>query len=328
MAVNPPGVNLEGLQGLSAKRLAGCTGSIVCGDAVVALDSLVQQGERFDVIIADPPYNIGKDFGQGKGAMPLDKYVEWSVAWIRDCLELLTESGLLYVYGFPEYVAHIAVRFPLHQQRWLVWHYTNKTAPRSKFWQRSHESIVCLWKREHARPKLEVDQIREPYTEGFLINSAGKVRTNTPSRYQRTGSKTTYVAHVEGALPRDVIKLAALAGGAGRAERWFMCRTCDDNVYPPSALEAHRDHRTLKHPTQKPQALTQRLIRSRIIGTQGRLLIPFAGSGSECVVANRMGVEFLGIEINPVFVDFAQKWLRSTAAESANDAKTPLGSSL
>ena len=56
-------------------------------------------------------------------------------------------------------------------------------------------------------------------------------------------------------------------------------------------------------------ALTQRLLRSCINGSGGRLLVPFAGSGSECVVAQRLGVAWLGIEINPEYGELARKWL-------------------
>ena len=38
--------------------------------------------------------------------------------------------------------------------------------------------------------------------------------------------------------------------------------------------------------------------------------MPFAGSGSECVVAAQLGVEWLGIEKNGEYVAFAKKWLR------------------
>ena len=34
------------------------------------------------IIIADPPYNIGKDFGNNKDKMELDKYLEWCDNWI------------------------------------------------------------------------------------------------------------------------------------------------------------------------------------------------------------------------------------------------------
>ena len=285
------------------------TNAIIVADTTKILPRLIKTGKQYQVIIADPPYNIGKDFGNNTEVMPIDDYVDWSVSWIEHCLQLLTDDGLLYLYGFPEIVARISVRFPIHEQRWLVWHYTNKTVPSLKFWQRSHETILCLWKPNMPRTDLEIDQIREPYTKSFLKNAAGKERKDTPSRYGSSGKTTIYNAHKNGALPRDVIKIPALAGGAGRAERWFMCRTCGSKIYPPSDLSEHREHDILKHPTQKPMELTRRLILSRINGSEGKVLVPFAGSGSECVVAQALRTEYLGIEINPEFADFAKKWL-------------------
>ena len=283
---------------------------VINGDAIVVLKELRERGERFDVIIADPPYNIGKDFGKGKDVLPMQEYISWVGGWMADCFDLLADEGLLYLYGLPEIIARIAVLHPVDEQRWLVWHYTNKAVPSSRFWQRSHETILCLWTPGRNRPALELDQIREPYTDNFLKN-AGRERKDTPSRYGGPGRRTTYNAHENGALPRDVLKVPALAGGAGRSERWFVCRSCDGVLYPPGQLVEHRDHDILKHPTQKPMALTRRLIMSRINGKGGRVLIPFAGSGSECVVAQELGVEYLGIELNSEYVDFANQWLAS-----------------
>ncbi len=283
--------------------------TIIVGDTTKVLPQLIKNKKQYHVIIADPPYNIGKDFGNNSASMPVDDYVKWAKSWIQDCLHLLTDDGLFYLYGLPEIIARISACFPIREQRWLAWHYTNKTVPSLKFWQRSHETILCLWKPNIPRPDLEIDQIREAYTVSFLKNAAGKERKNTPSRYGSSGKTTIYQAHKNGALPRDVIKVPALAGGAGRAERWFICRTCASQIYPPENLSEHREHDILKHPTQKPMELTRRLIQSRINGEGGKVLIPFAGSGSECIVARSLGVEYLGIEINPEFVDFATKWL-------------------
>lgn len=266
---------------------------------------------KFDVVIADPPYNIGKDFGNNSDNMHINDYVKWSVKWINKCLKLLAHNGVVYVYGFPEILARIAVQYSFGEQRWLAWHYTNKAVPSSTFWQRSHESILCLWEPGTKRPVLEIDQIREPYSETFLNNASGKVRKGTHGRFGgKSGRETIYKAHEGGALPRDVIKIPALAGGAGASERWFMCLDCDKQVFAPSEIKNHREHDTLKHPTQKPLALTKRLIQSRINGNQGRTLVPFAGSGSECVAAKELGVEYLGIELNPLYVDFANQWLK------------------
>ena len=283
-------------------------GAILHGDASAILKQLLDQDARYDVIIADPPYNIGKDFGNDYAPMPIDEYIQWTAGWVNDCLELLTDDGLVYIYGFPEIIARVSARYPLEMQRWLVWHYTNKAAPLSRFWQRSHEAILCMWKPGRNRPDIELDQIREPYTAAY-IRTAGQVRKSTPSRYGGDEKDTVYNAHVNGALPRDVINVPALAGRAGMSERWFICNTCSGEMYQPQELINHRNHDVFKHPTQKPMELTRRLIRSRINGTNGRVLVPFAGSGSECVVAQALGIEYLGIEINPEYVAFARKWL-------------------
>lgn len=263
---------------------------------------------NYSVIIADPPYNIGKDFGNDSDCQTMEEYLSWTDKWVALCKELLNENGILYIYGFSEILARIAVRHPIEQQRWLVWHYTNKTVPGSTFWQRSHESILCLWHK--VKPTLEVDQIREEYSDNYK-KCIGRVRKGTPSRFGN-GKETIYNGHKNGALPRDVIKLPALAGGAGRNERWFKCRTCNNKLYPPQFLNEHVEHDILKHPTQKPMALTRKLICSGINGS-GSLLIPFAGSGSECVVAQSLDVDYVGVEINEEYVDFAKQWILCTA---------------
>ena len=263
---------------------------------------------KFDVVIADPPYNIGKDFGTTEDKMPITEYVPWCNQWLGQCFRLLADNGLVYVYGFHEVLARIAVEYPIEEQRWLAWHYTNKAVPSSKFWQRSHEAILCLWKPGTKRPPLEIEQIREPYTPHFL-KCAGKQRKGTKGRYASSGKQTIY-ADNGGALPRDMIDIPALAGGAGRAERWFACRDCGGQVKPPHELAEHTGHDVMKHPTQKPLELSRRLIQSRINGNAGRTLIPFAGSGSECVVARSLGVPYLGIEINPEYARFGRSWVK------------------
>lgn len=279
---------------------------VQCRDVLPFLQS-IPQSNLFDVIIADPPYNIGKDFGNDSDIQLLPDYLHWCEKWISECLRLVKESSPIYIYGYPEHLAHIAVLYPAAMQRWLVWHYTNKAVPSSKFWQRSHESILCLWKGD--RPKLNVDALREEYTETFLKNAAGKARKDTHCRYGRKGAKTIYIAHPKGALPRDVVKVAALAGGAGFRERWFYCKDCAD-LFSPRESGAHQEHQTIKHPTQKPLTLGSKLISSAAV-SGGYVLIPFAGSGSECVAAQKLDVNFVASEINQDYALLANEWLKA-----------------
>jgi len=58
--------------------------------------------------------------------------------------------------------------------------------------------------------------------------------------------------------------------------------------------------------------LTKKLILSRINKKiKGNLLVPFAGSGSECIVAKKLGISFMATEINPEYVKFTKSWLRN-----------------
>ncbi|MCE8163355.1 MAG: site-specific DNA-methyltransferase [Candidatus Moeniiplasma glomeromycotorum] len=289
---------------------------IIEGDVIKVLKKL-DKNNKFDVIIADPPYNIGKDFGNNIDYKELQNYINWTKNWIEQCLELLSDDGLIYVYGFSEILARVASQFPLEKQRFLIWYYTNKTSPSSNFWQRSHEAILCLWKNK--RPNLEINQIREPYSSEYLKFN-GKERTNTKGRF---GNKiTTYKVNGKGALPRDVITVPALAGGAGMVERHFMCKDCDKNLYHSREKKNHENHNLITHPTQKPIQLAERLIFSRIngdhrssnllkkgAGYKGRVLVPFVGSGSECIVAEVHNIEYVGIEINPEYIEYANKWI-------------------
>jgi len=260
------------------------------------------------IIIADPPYNIGKDFGNNKDKRKIDEYLKWCDEWVAECARILKPNGTLFIYGFSEILAFLFVRIPLHK-RWLVWHYTNKNMPTNKFWQRSHESIICCWKE---RPIFNLDDVREPYTDGFLNGSAGKVRPATSiGRLSKSGKETIYNAHPRGALPRDVIKIPTLAGGSGISERWFLCKTCE-KVYNPQKLKEHKKHDTIKHPTQKPLDLSERLIKSAKPNKNGLVLVPFAGSGSECVIAKKLNIDYLGFEINPDYIQIAEARLKET----------------
>ncbi len=271
-------------------------------DVVIFLQS-IHNYDSFDLAIIDPPYNIGKNFGNNKDTMDIKDYIHWSLIYLNECFRLIKPSCPIYIYGYPEILSYIAVKYPIENQRWLAWHYTNKTVPSSKFWQRSFESILCLWKGD--KPKLKVDDIREDYTDGFLKNAAGKVRKSRKCRYSKGNSETIYQAHEKGALPRDVIKIPALAGGAGYSERIFYCQDCE-MLCRQKDKQNHSHCSIVDHPTQKPFKVTEKLIKA---SAPGNVLIPFAGTGSECVMAKKMGVDFYSTEINPEYVKLANKWI-------------------
>ena len=255
----------------------------------------------FDIIISDPPYNIGKDFGNDSDKMNMGDCLDLSKTWIEEWTRLLKPSGTMFIYGFDETLARISTMIPIDKQRWLIWHYTNKNVARLNFWQRSHESIICAWKEN---PIFNRDAIREPYTEGFVKGSAGKKRPITGTG--RGGQKETfYNANPLGALPRDVIDVPSLAGGSSLKERIMWCETCGRIIDPRSRVE-HLQHDLVVHPTQKPMELTTRLIKSCKPDGEFRVLVPFCGSGSECLCTANLGGKYVSFDLNERYVKMAQ----------------------
>lgn len=263
-----------------------------------------------DIIIADPPYNIGKDFGNDSDKQTLENYINWSSKWMKLAINRLKSSGTMFVYGFSEILAYLSVLLPQkYSRRWLIWYYTNKNTPHANFWQRSHESILTIWKSSEYRI-FNLDDVREPYSETFLKNCAGKIRPSTKGRFSNGNKETIYNANMFGAMPRDVIDIPALAGGAGAKERLAYCKDCK-LVVESHQRKKHENCELIIHPTQKPNKLTEKLILScRPNKNNFNVLIPFCGSGSECLVVKKLKGNFVAFDINKDYVRLARNIIK------------------
>lgn len=237
-----------------------------CGD-MLALAYRVPSGSS-QIVVADPPWTLA---GQ-----PTD--LAWHDRWITECLRTMRDDGTMFIMGPSERLAHLMVRLPAGTNcRWLVWHFTNKNTINTNFWQHSHESILVVWKKTKV---FHADAIREPYCDNYVKYAAGKVRKGTQGFFDAATKETTYKAHERGALPRDVLKVPALAGGAARKER-------------------------VAHPDQRPLALMRKLLES-CQQSEGIVFVPFAGSGTACVAAAVMKLPYVGIEIESGYVRMAE----------------------
>lgn len=69
-----------------------------------------------------------------------------------------------------------------------------------------------------------------------------------------------------------------------------------------------------KHPTQKPLRLIQRML--DISAKQGdKILVPFVGSGTDCVAAKMNNLDFLGFELDKAYINIAEERLKHCAKE-------------
>jgi site-specific DNA-methyltransferase (adenine-specific) len=99
-------------------------------------------------------------------------------------------------------------------------------------------------------------------------------------------------------------------------------------ILPPRASEKHFG----RHPTQKPIELLERIV---LASTQpGDLVLdPFSGSGTTGIAAARHGRRYIGIELNPEYLELSvQRYMAEThtqiTAEVSDVERPPVASGL
>ncbi len=134
---------------------------VILGDALLELPNL--ESESFDLIIADPPYNLGKDYGKSRGIQRFDDYMIFSRNWLKEAYRLLKPQGTIYVFmgfRFIAYVFRILEReLGMFFNSWIVWHYTQGIG-RTKGFSARHDDILMFTKsREYV---FNLDDVRVP----------------------------------------------------------------------------------------------------------------------------------------------------------------------
>ena len=137
---------------------------IILGDALSELPKL--ESETFDLIIADPPYNLGKNYGNNHDAKGFDDYLEFSQIWLKEAHRLLKPRGTIYVFmgfRFISYLYNILEReLRMFFNSWIVWHYTQGTGKTKGFSPR-HDDILMFTKSKNFVFNLDAVRVPQKY---------------------------------------------------------------------------------------------------------------------------------------------------------------------
>jgi len=75
-----------------------------CRDVLPQLEA-----ESFDLVFADPPFNLDKDYGENNDDdLAEDEYLRWCTEWIDECTRILKPGGSFFLYNLPEWNIHLA----------------------------------------------------------------------------------------------------------------------------------------------------------------------------------------------------------------------------
>ncbi len=131
------------------------------GDAVAELKSI--DSESVDLVVADPPYNLGKDYGNNHDIKGFEDYLSFSREWLLQANRILKPTGTIYVFmgfRFISYLYDILDReLQLYFNSWVVWHYTQGMGKTKGFSPR-HDDILMFTKSKEF--KFNLDNVRVP----------------------------------------------------------------------------------------------------------------------------------------------------------------------
>jgi site-specific DNA-methyltransferase (adenine-specific) len=83
-------------------------GAVYNTDCINLLAALKE--ESIDAVFADPPFNLGKDYGNGPDRDDLagENYLDWCSSWIAECVRVVKPGGAVFVYSLPQWAFHLA----------------------------------------------------------------------------------------------------------------------------------------------------------------------------------------------------------------------------
>ena len=137
------------------------TTNIECGDAIELFKDIPDNS--IDLIVADPPYNLGKDYGNNHDILGFEEYLDFSRKWISEAKRTLSENGTIYIFMGVRFISYLYDILDREQglffNSWVIWHYTQGLGKTKGFSPR-HDDILVFNKSKNF--KFNLDDVRVP----------------------------------------------------------------------------------------------------------------------------------------------------------------------
>jgi DNA modification methylase len=258
---------------------AGLTGlklnEVYQGECISFLDkvsALYPQG-IFDLMFADPPYNLNKSYDKYEDALMEEHYIEWCNRWLEGMIKTLKPGGSLFVLNLPKWAIHHAAYLNrrLEFRHWITWDALSD--PRGKIMP-AHYALLYYTK-PGAQPIFNFSTI------------------------ERENGK-------QAVLPPDSPKYCLRASCIKRRKKLNDDEKVElsDVWFDIHRIKHKRDRDA--HPCQLPEKLMERLV--LLTTNRGGLVFdPFCGAGTTAIAASRLGRDYVVIDIDPNYICIARE---------------------
>ncbi len=235
----------------------------ILGDSLSVLKKM--KDKSVQLIFADAPYNIGKDFGNNSDKWEsVHAYIEWCKTWIDECMRVLSDNGTMYFMTATQHMPYLDV-FASEKYNVLcriIWSYDSSGVQSKKMYGSLYEPILMISKTSKSSYTFNYEDI--------LVEA-------------KTGAKRKLIDYRK------------------NPPQPYSSQKVPGNVWDFSRVRFKMDEYE-NHPTQKPEALLERIVKAS--SNPGDVVLdPFSGSFTTSAVAVRLGRVGIGIDMNEEYYE-------------------------
>ena len=280
--------------------------AIHCGDCQQVLAYFPERS--VDLIYIDPPFFSNRYYeiiwGNGyelrafedrwKGG--IKNYIAWMEQKIRECHRILKPTGSMYLHCDWHANAHLRILMDKifgenNFKNNIVWCYKAREFSK-KYWNRKHDDILFYAKGEKYTFNWDAEGLLEPYSPVTIA----KYRHKDEKGYYRLcgrGIKGSPIKSAKDIDPKwakthpELVVRNYLGKGYPSPDYWYI------EIINQAAKER------LGYPTQKPEALLERIIKASS-NPMDIVLDPMCGCGTAIAVAHKLGRRWIGIDVSPI----------------------------
>ncbi len=257
-------------------------GILYQGDCLKLLSALPD--ESVDLIFADPPFNLGKEYGEGvSDRMEANKYLSWSQQWLSESIRVLKPGGSLFVFNLPkwciEYGAYLNQK-GMWFRHWIACRMP-KAFPRGKKMSPAHYGLIYYTKGE---PSV----FNKVYTPIQVCRHCGGEIRDYGGHRKKLNEKGINLMDVWD-TPEDVWEDASAVDS--NEVLWTLTEEMWIDIPPVR----HRRHKK-RVPNELAPIMLERII--AMASNPGEIVVdPFGGSGTTFYAAEKLHRYWIGSEI-------------------------------
>ena len=119
------------------------------------------------MVFADPPFNLKKQYSSYKDNLPFDEYMEWTKEWLTEACRVLRPDGSIFVYNIPKLLTYTASMLNelAEFRHWIAWNSNGR--PLGKTLQPAHYGILFYTKSR----KSKFYDVRAPHKSCRICDS-------------------------------------------------------------------------------------------------------------------------------------------------------------